>query len=95
MLPGAVPDSPQDFLSTAGGCVPRLDLAWLDMAANRYEHYLSAQRALDAVQRCVWDCPSPTAAVMANLVEAARAAVAALDPTREVLATVRNWLRGR
>jgi hypothetical protein len=32
---------------------------------------------------------------MANLVEAARVAVAALDPTREVLATVRNWLRAR
>lgn len=74
---------------------PQPDLAWLDLAADRYEHFLCAQRALDALQRCVCDCPPLTAAVMTTLVEAARAAVTALDPTRDVIATVRDWLRTR
>lgn len=92
MPPEAVADVPA---SKRGPCVPQPDLAWLDIVADRYEHLLCAQRALDALQRCVCDCPPLTAAVMTTLVEAARAAVTALDPTRDVIATVRDWLRTR
>ena len=92
MLSEAVPDAPVGQL---GPCVAQPDLAWLEKVADRYEHFLCAQRALDALQRCVCDCPPLTAAVMATLLEAARAAVAALDPGRDFIATVRDWLQTR
>jgi hypothetical protein len=62
------------------------------MVAGRYEHFLSVQRALDALQRCVTECPPPIAGSLAARVESARVAVAALDPTRELVAVVRRWL---